>query len=375
MTHKNLMNWFVPFQKLTTGQRLVIGKTTANPTGRHWIKGYAGSGKTIVLTHAAIRLIKRNSRARVCYLTYTHALKDLTLMGLGEAGADRVEVRTVDDFYRTPGRYAHILVDEVQDVAPEKLKVIVASTPHVIVAGDPAQSLYPNSPTPTQIRGILKAPKLHVLRDMPRLSLRTFQIGHHINPTAELAKGAEVREEGSPAKIFKARSQNVEFLKVFELAVAAAKPGAPAAVLFPKHTQIGEFADCVAKSKGAGAATRRKLINQGNYEDLNDLFASMRIPLRYFGNNIGNLAESEKRKIVYVMTYHSAKGLDFPHVFIPGLNKDAKLDAKPKPLSNLSNERTLLFVAITRTKNHLTLSYHGEPHTLITDLPGECVLP
>ena len=101
----------------------------------------------------------------------------------------------------------------------------------------------------------------------------------------------------------------------------------------------------------------------------------MRIPLRYFGNNIGNLAESEKRKIVYVMTYHSAKGLDFPHVFIPGLNKDAKLDAKPKPLSNLSNERTLLFVAITRTKNHLTLSYHGEPHTLITDLPGECVLP
>jgi hypothetical protein len=209
------MDWFVPFKDLTPAQRTVVGKTTAKVTGRHWIKGYAGSGKTIVLTHAAILLLKKNRRAKVCYLTYTHALKDLTAMGLAEAGADDVEVRTVNDFFHSPEKYNHILVDEVQDVAPEKLKVIVAHAPHVIAAGDPAQSLYPKSPTPTQISGILKSPQVHILRDMPRLSLVTFQIGHHINPSAKAAKGAEVREEGSRAKVLKADSMTAEFTKVF----------------------------------------------------------------------------------------------------------------------------------------------------------------
>ena len=59
------MDWFVPFKDLTPAQRDVVGKTTSKATGRHWIKGYAGSGKTIVLTHAAILLLKKNSRARV----------------------------------------------------------------------------------------------------------------------------------------------------------------------------------------------------------------------------------------------------------------------------------------------------------------------
>lgn len=373
MVQKNLMDWFVPFKDLTPAQRAVIGKTTARTTGRHWIKGYAGSGKTIVLTHAAIVLLKKNRRAKVCYLTYTHALKDLTAMGLAQAGADAVEVRTVNDFFHSPAKYNHILVDEVQDIAAAKLKVIVASAPHVIAAGDPAQSLYPNSPSPKQIGGTLKSPQVHILRDMPRLSLKTYQIGHHINPSAQAAKGAEVREEGSRAVVLKASSQTAEFNKVFQLAEAAAKPGSPAAVLFPKHAQIQDFADCVAKLKGAGAVPPRKAMNQGNYEDFNDFFTKAKVPLRYFGNSSGDLAESEKRKTVFVMTYHSAKGLDFPHVFIPGLTSEAQLDARPKPLSKLSNERTLLFVAITRTKNHLTLSYHGEPHTLITDLPEECV--
>ncbi len=367
------MDWFVPFKDLSAAQRDVVAKTTSKSIGRHWIKGYAGSGKTIVLTHAAILLVRKNPRARVCYLTYTHALKDLTAMGLAAAGAKAVKVRTVNDFINSPENYGHILVDEVQDVAPAKLKLIVASAPHIIAAGDPAQSLYPNSPSPRQIGGLLKSPSIHILRDMPRLSLRTFQLGFHVNPNAQPSKGAEVREEGNPAKVIKAASMTEEFAKVFELASKASKPGAPAAVLFPKHAQITAFAEVVARHKGAGQVPARKLMHQGNYGDFNDFFKSNRIPLRYFGNSSGDLAESEKRKTVFIMTYHSAKGLDFPHVFIPGLNSDSQLDARPKPLSKLSNERTLLFVAITRTKNNLTLSYHGEPHVLLTDIPEECI--
>ena len=59
-------------------------------------------------------------------------------------------------------------------------------------------------------------------------------------------------------------------------------------------------------------------MQQGKYEDFNDFFTKAKVPLRYFGNSSDDLAESEKRKTVFVMTYHSDKGLDFPHVFIPG---------------------------------------------------------
>ena len=61
------MDWFVSCKDLTTAQRDVVVKTTAKATGRHWVKGYAGSGKTSVLTHAAILLLEKNRRARVCW--------------------------------------------------------------------------------------------------------------------------------------------------------------------------------------------------------------------------------------------------------------------------------------------------------------------
>ena len=44
----------------------------------------------------------------------------LLAMGLAEAGAEAVEVRTVNDFFHSPEKYGHILVDEVQDIAAAK---------------------------------------------------------------------------------------------------------------------------------------------------------------------------------------------------------------------------------------------------------------
>ncbi len=86
---------------------------------------------------------------------------------------------------------------------------------------------------------------------------------------------------------------------------------------------------------------------------------------------------------VQLMTLHSAKGLEFPLVFITGMEEGLfphkmSLDAQ----SGLEEERRLCYVGITRAEQKLTLSYaesrrlHGEetltrPSRFLAELPQE----
>jgi DNA helicase-2/ATP-dependent DNA helicase PcrA len=71
--------------------------------------------------------------------------------------------------------------------------------------------------------------------------------------------------------------------------------------------------------------------------------------------------------MVYLMTYHSAKGLDFANVFLPHLTADVSLEAMKNASDN--QERRLFFVATTRARERLYLSYHNESHRFIGDIP------
>ncbi len=70
---------------------------------------------------------------------------------------------------------------------------------------------------------------------------------------------------------------------------------------------------------------------------------------------------SEAEKAVTLMTLHSAKGLEFPVVFLVGLEEGlfphsrAVYDISAK--SELEEERRLMYVGITRAKQHLYLTY------------------
>jgi DNA helicase-2/ATP-dependent DNA helicase PcrA len=64
---------------------------------------------------------------------------------------------------------------------------------------------------------------------------------------------------------------------------------------------------------------------------------------------------------VVLMTIHSAKGLEFPIVFLPGLEEGIfpGIQALESP-SELSEERRLAYVAITRAKKRLFISHTVE---------------
>ena len=56
------------------------------------------------------------------------------------------------------------------------------------------------------------------------------------------------------------------------------------------------------------------------------------------------------------MTIHAAKGLEFPIVFLMGLNEGILPSRKTKTRAAMEEERRLAFVAMTRAKDRLYLS-------------------
>lgn len=72
---------------------------------------------------------------------------------------------------------------------------------------------------------------------------------------------------------------------------------------------------------------------------------------------IEDIDKNEDSDAVTLMTVHSAKGLEFPVVFVTALEDDIFPHILSKQEGNLEEERRLFYVAITRAKERLFLSY------------------
>jgi DNA helicase-2/ATP-dependent DNA helicase PcrA len=78
---------------------------------------------------------------------------------------------------------------------------------------------------------------------------------------------------------------------------------------------------------------------------------------------------------VNLMTIHLAKGLEFDSVFIAGvaegfLPHGRSLDDE----AGLEEERRLMYVAMTRARKNLYLSFHGIPSRFVNEIPEDCVV-
>ena len=63
---------------------------------------------------------------------------------------------------------------------------------------------------------------------------------------------------------------------------------------------------------------------------------------------------------VTLMTVHAAKGLEFNHIYIAGVEKDFfPVSLSQSSLSEVEEERRLLYVAMTRAKDSCTITYAG----------------
>jgi len=82
----------------------------------------------------------------------------------------------------------------------------------------------------------------------------------------------------------------------------------------------------------------------------------------------------DKKEKVNLMTIHLAKGLEFENVFVAGVAEGLlpHVRSMDDELS-LEEERRLMYVAMTRAKEKLHLSFYGMPSRFIAEIPEECL--
>ncbi|HVF72301.1 MAG TPA: UvrD-helicase domain-containing protein [Chthoniobacterales bacterium] len=92
----------------------------------------------------------------------------------------------------------------------------------------------------------------------------------------------------------------------------------------------------------------------------------------------------DKKRGVTLITMHAAKGLEFPHVYIVGLEEGILPHDRSKTEGTLDEERRLLYVGITRAMRSLTLTLcrartkfgsavSGQPSSFIKELAPEFI--
>lgn len=323
-------DWMIKESELDDDQIKVLMETLDKSC---IVSGCAGSGKSVLALIKAQR-IQKEYGTNYKVIVYTKALCKYMNSGRKELGL-RNDFCYHWDWVNRQGKASadYIIVDEIQDFSKEEIQdFLLATNKNFFFFGDTAQSIYDGlkttvpvdeirSITPTNIK--VKNWELYRNYRLPLPVARVVQsVGVDLPPFIESTYKS--KETATPIFLqFQSKKDQISFIqeqiKRNELTDVA--------ILLPDN-------DCV-----------ESVYNQlrslgGNYElKYNDK--------RDFRNSQDNLSFTSQNP--KVMTYHSAKGLQFEAVFLPYLENFSGEEANRKSL----------YVAMTRTYRNLYVMYSG----------------
>lgn len=360
------MKWMITEDKLGADQVEVIdeiGKITNKPI---WIKGHAGSGKSVLLLHSLADYLVKNPTANVCVVVFTRALVDLLKTGLEQIPKLNGKTIPVLTIYQLKWRittkgtkYDAIFCDEVQDLPIEFIGLMKTYCNNLIIAGDAEQSIYNSVPvwnqkpaTPKEIQDTI-IPIEKKLGVIYRLTASVLKVLKNVFPSM-LNDMPNIEKVDVDIKLFEApsKSEEISFCWKQIKQDKINRPSEMNTILLWGRNSIIEFTNQILIIEGKSQWIRVNTNeDEPHWGSLNEHLKINNIPLMYVGNGYGSLIEGAKNNLTIIMTYHSSKGLDFDQVYLPLVGDAMYIN---------SNFDSLLLVALSRSKSGLFISYTGK---------------
>lgn len=313
--------WYINESELDDYQVQIIRR---NLESSFIVKGCAGSGKTVLALWRA-KEIAESGNNDYLVIVFTKALKQFINDGINEIGVDESKVMYHWEWENRNGKPSadYIIVDEVQDFDTDELRSLQkAANEHFILFGDSAQQLYANIPNKGRL---LSMEEIQVQTGIP---MENLVINHRLPK-----KVARVAEKISDSSDPLERRCNKE------------------GVNKPRLIECDSFVDELKYIKDVVEAQNYTdvgilLPTNKRVEEAYDFYKSINWDIeKKAGYGMGSMDLNFTTDNPKLMTYHSAKGLQFEAVFLPDCTASSE------------EERNPLYVALTRSYRDLFVLY------------------
>lgn len=259
-----------------------------------------------------------------------------------------VALAALDEFVQdtSPRMYQHIVIDEGQDFSPAMLQSLTAAIPSngsLVFFGDVAQQIY-GTRISWRSAG-LSHPRIWKFEENYRNSKQIARLGLAISrmpyfrDEVDLVEPREPKADGPLPTVVHCRSKDREFELVIEQAKEMGRTQS-VAILMRNRDRESKY---LSELRSSGVSVEK-------------LHREMQL--------------WSSSPCVYVGTYHSAKGLEFDTVILPYCSADilpdpSRIVALGSEDDAMSDEGPLLYVAVTRAKTRLILTYSGDITALL----------
>lgn len=369
------MNWLIPQNELDKEQRRFLDEFI-NRSDNELVVGFPGSGKTMLLYYAALKIREQKPDAKILFVEFTHALINMIEAALQQMHINDIKVVTQYEFEKkrkSKMKYDCIICDEVQDLLPKVLEDMAKRANRVILGGDPNQQIYEKDPkwkeptcTERDIMELLH-PIVTRLNIVHRLSRFVMEAANDVMPEMNIMQEGRVSmmKKNIMIRLWKAKNQQQEVSAIMKEAKDTLRLTDSVAVLLPSHSKITSFADKALSDVGKDC-WKWTYDEHGNldYNNMNDYLEACGIPLRYIGNGFGSFISD--KAVITLMTYHGSKGLDFDKVFLPFCNhidNDTNL---------VDNDKKVFFVGLTRSRGDLIISFSKKLNRFVSKFAENC---
>lgn len=308
------------------------------------IDGCAGSGKTILALQKA-KEIQDLKLGTYLVVIYTHTLKSFIKDGVTSLGLDPDRVCNYDSLNKNGFDCAdYIIVDEIQDFPIHRIKKLKEmANKNFIFFGDDAQQIY------GQQNNDIKLEDIRVLSSIENDNHKILDKNYRLpKPIADFAQDLHLSAGDLAGRCTKLTGDKPIVLKCVDL-----------------EDQLDYVLNLIKNETlqdvGILVATNKDIERLKNYFDSIGFEAEY----KYYeeGDRYNGLVSdldfyTSKPKI---MTYHSSKGLQFEHVFMPLCECD---------YMNYSYKEAM-YVAITRTSQRLIILYSSILSPFIQSIDGD----